>query len=72
MYGANSIRISGANDAGFRSLNSELIDRHVAWRNPKSKFRYLEALLEELVEVTRFMYISLFGSPRPLVFRFIF
>ena len=72
MYGADGIRISGANDAGFRSPNSELIDRHVGWRNPKSKFRYLEALPEDLVEVTRFMYISLFGSPRPLVFRFIF
>ena len=71
MYGADSIRIRGANDAGFRSLNSELIDRHVGWRNPKSKFRYLEALPEDLVEVTRSMYISLFGS-RPLVFRFIF
>ena len=72
MYGADSIRIGGANDAGFRSLNSELVDRHVGWRNPKSKFRYLEALPENLVEVTRFMYISLLGSPRPLVFRFIF
>ena len=72
MYGADSIRIGGANDAGLRSLNSELVDRHVGWRNPKSKFRYLEALPENLVEVTRSMYISLLGSPKPLVFRFIF
>lgn len=72
MYGADSIRIGGANDAGFRSLNSELVDRHVSWRNPKSKFRYLEAPLENLVEVTRSIYISLLGSSKPLVFRFIF
>ena len=72
MYGADSIRIGGANDAGLRSLTSELVDRHVGWRNPKSKFRYLEALPENLVEVTRFMYISLLRSPKPLVFRFIF
>ena len=72
MYGADSIRIGGANDAGLRSLTSELVDRHVGWRNPKSKFRYLEALPENLVEVTRSMYISLLWSPKPLVFRFIF
>ena len=70
MYGADSIRIGGA--AGFPSLNSALVDRHVGWRNPKSKFRYLEALPENLVEVSRSMYISLLGSPKPLVFRFIF
>ena len=70
MYGADSIRIGGA--AGFPSLNSALVDRHVGWRNPKSKFRYLEALPENLVEVTRSIYISLLGSPKPLVFRFIF
>lgn len=72
MYGADSIRIGGANDAGLQSLTSELVDRHVGWRNPKSKFRYLEALPENLVEVTRSMYISLLRSPKPLVFRFIF
>ena len=72
MYGVDSIRIGGANDAGFRSLNSALVGRHVGWRNPKSKFRYLEALPKNLVEVTRSMYISLLGSPKPLVFRFIF
>ena len=72
MYGADSIRIGGANDAGLRSLTSELVDRHVGWRNPKSKFRYLEALPENLVEVTRSTYISLLRSPKPLVFRFIF
>ena len=72
MYGADSIRIGGANDAELQSLTSELVDRHVGWRNPKSKFRYLEALPENLVEVTRSMYISLLRSPKPLVFRFIF
>ena len=72
MYGADSIRIGGANDAGLRSLTSELVDRHVGWRNPKSKFRYLEALPENLVEVTRSMFISLLRSPKPLAFRFIF
>ena len=65
MYGTHSIRIGGANDPGFRSLNFELVDRYVGWRNPKSKFRYLEALPENLVEVTRSMYFSLVGSTRP-------
>ena len=72
MYGADSNRIGGANDAGFRSLNSELVDRRVGWRIPKSKFWYLEAPLENLVEFTRSMYISLLGSSKLLVFRFIF
>ena len=51
------IRIGGANDPVFRSLDSSMKDRHVGWKNPKSKFRYLEAVPEELTEVTRSMNI---------------
>ena len=57
LYGTHSIRIGGDNDPGFRSLDSSLKDRHVGWKNPKSKFRYLEAVPEELIEITRSMNI---------------
>ena len=57
LYGTHSIRIGGANDPGFRSLESSMKDRHVAWKNPKSKFRYLETVPEQLVEITRSMSI---------------
>ena len=50
-------RIGGANDPGFRSLDSSMKDRHVGWKNPKSKFRYLEAVPEQLIEITRSMSI---------------
>jgi len=55
LYGTHSIKIGGANDPGFRSLDSALKDRHVGWKNPKSKFRYLEAVPDDLVEITRAM-----------------
>ena len=57
LYGTHSIRIGGANDPGFRSLDSSMKDRHVGWKNPKSKFRYLETVPEQLVEITRSMNI---------------
>ena len=57
LYGTHSIRIGGANDPGFRSLDSSMKDRHVGWRNPKSKFRYLETVPEQLVEIPRSMNI---------------
>ena len=44
MYGTHTIRTGGANDPVFLSLDSAIIDV-VGWMNPKSKFRYLEALL---------------------------
>lgn len=59
MYGTHSIRIGGSNDRVFLSLDSAIID-DVSWMNPKSKFRYLqrlEALPENLVEITRAMNI---------------
>ena len=31
LYGSHSIRIGGANDPGFRSLDSSMKDRHVGW-----------------------------------------
>ena len=57
MYGTHSIRIGGSNDRIFLSLDSAIID-DVSWINPK--FRYLqrlEALPENLVEITRAMNI---------------
>ena len=32
-------------------------DRHAGWKNPKSNFRYLEAVPEQLIEITRSMSI---------------
>jgi len=57
LYGTHNIRNGGANDPGFGSLDSSMKDRHVGWKNPKSKFRYLEAVPEELIEITRSMNI---------------
>ena len=57
LYGTHSTRIGGANDPGFRSLDSSMKDRHVGWKNPKSKFRYLEAVPEQLIGITRSMNI---------------
>lgn len=55
LFGTHSIRIRGANDPGFRSIDSALQDRHVGWKNPKSKSRYIGAVLEELIGTTRSM-----------------
>ena len=55
LFGTHSIRIGGTNDLGFRSLDPSLQERHGGWRNPKSKFRYLEATTEELVKITQVM-----------------
>ena len=57
LYGTHSIRIGGANDPGFSSLDFSMKDRHVDWKNPKSKFRDLGAVPEELIETTRSMNI---------------
>ena len=51
LYVTCCIRIGGANDPGFRSLNSSVKDRHVGWKNPKSKPRSLEAMPEQLIGV---------------------
>jgi len=53
LYGTHRIRIGGTNDPGFRPLDSSMKDRHVGWKNPKSKFRYLETVPEQLVENTQ-------------------
>ena len=50
--------LGGANDPGFRSLDSSMKDRHVGWKNPKSKFRYLEAAPEQPIGITRSMNIQ--------------
>ena len=33
LYGTHSIRIGGANDPGFRSLDSSMKDGHVGWKS---------------------------------------
>ena len=53
LYVTHSIRIYGANDPGFRFLDSSRKDRHVGWKDTKSRLRYLEAMPEELIGVTR-------------------
>ena len=53
LYVTHSIRIGRANDPGFRSLDSSLKDRLTGLKNPKSRLRYLEAMLEQLIRVTR-------------------
>ena len=58
LYVTHSVRIDGANDPGFRSLNSSKNDRHIGWKNPKSKLRYLGAMPEQLIGVTRPMNIK--------------
>ena len=57
VYLVKQKRIGGANDSGFRSLDSALKDRHVGWKNPKSKFRYIGTVPEELIGITPFMSI---------------
>ena len=42
-----------ANDPGFRYLDSSMKDRLISWINPNSKLRYLEAMPEQLIGVTR-------------------
>ena len=55
--GRQKCRDTNANDPGFRSLDSSMKDRHVGWKNLKSKFCYLEAVSEELIKIIRFMNI---------------
>ena len=64
LYVTHSITIGGANDPGFRSLDSSMKDRHVGWKNPKSKFRYLEDMPEQLIGITRSIrtFSSLLGA----------
>ena len=53
LYVAYSIRIYRANDPGFRFLDSSKKDRHVGWKDTKSRFRHLEAIPEQLTGDTR-------------------
>ena len=57
LYGTYSIKIGRANNPGVRSLDSSMKDRHVDWKNPKSKFRYHEAVPEQLIGYNRSMNI---------------
>ena len=53
----HSLRSGGSDDPGFRSLTSELQDRHGGWKNSKSKFRYIDPSSTELVGITHVMHI---------------
>ena len=53
LYATDSIRIGRANDPAFRSLDSLMKDSFIGSKNPKSKLRYLEAMPEQLIGVTR-------------------
>ena len=57
FYGTHSIRISGANDPDFRSLDSSLKDRHVRCKNLKSKYRYLAVAPVDPIKITQGMNI---------------
>ena len=55
--GAYSIRSGRSNDPGFKNLLPELKDRHVGWKNPKSKLRYIEHSHSELANITKAMHV---------------
>lgn len=55
LYGTYSIRVGGASDPGFRSLDPSLKDRHVGWKNHKSKYRYLAAAFDDLIKIIQAM-----------------
>ena len=67
LYDTHSIRSGGANDPGFRSLDSSLEDRHVGWKNDKSKYRYLAAGHDALIKITQAMNIQVISFHSNLV-----
>ena len=51
LYGTHSIRIGGANDPGFRSLESSMKDRHVGWKNLSLSFVILKLCRNSSLEL---------------------
>ena len=54
-FATHSMRNGGASNAGFKSADPELKDRHAGWKNPNTKLRYQKRLTEELIEITKCM-----------------
>ena len=52
-YATHSIRSGGASNAGFKSADPELKDRHAGWKNPITKLRYQKRSTEKLMEITK-------------------
>ena len=54
-FSLHSIKSGGASDPALRNVNGELLDRHVGWKNSKSKRRYVKFRTEDLLSVTEAM-----------------
>ena len=54
-FATHSMKGGGASDAGFKSADPELKDRHAGWKNPNTKLRYQKRSTEELIEITTCM-----------------
>ena len=54
-FGLHSIKSGGASNPALRNVNGELLDRHVGWKNSKSKRRYVKFRTEDLLSVTEAM-----------------
>ena len=52
-FATHSMRSGGASNAGFKSADPELKDRHAGWKNPITKLRYQKRSTEELIEITK-------------------
>ena len=49
------VKSGGASNPALRNVNGELLDRHVRWKNSKSKRRYAKFRTEDLLSVTEAM-----------------
>ena len=54
-FGLHSIKSKRASNPALRNVNGELLDRHVGWKNSKSKRRYVKFRTEDLLSVTKAM-----------------
>ena len=54
-FGLHSIKSGGASNPALRNVNGVLLDRHVGWKNSKSKRRYVQFRTEDLLSVTEAM-----------------
>ena len=54
-FGLHSIKSGGTSNPALRNVNGELLDRHVGWKNSKSKRRYVKFRTEGLLSVTEAM-----------------
>ena len=54
-FATHSLKSGGASNAGFKSSDPELKDRHAGWKNPATKLRYQKRSTDELIEITKRM-----------------